>query len=48
MAAVVAVGHVAWPTVAPSSRATTATSEAITATCPLWFFGADGGGGGAG
>jgi hypothetical protein len=48
VAAVVAVGQVAWPTVAPSRRATTATREAISATCPLWFFCFDGGGGGVG
>ena len=37
--AVVAVGHVACPMVAPRSSASTATREAMTATCPLWFFG---------
>jgi len=43
-----AVGQVACPTLAPRRRARTATSEAITAVCPLWFLMAVGGGGGAG
>ena len=46
--AVVSVGHVACPIVAPSSRATTATSEAMTATWPLWLRGFAVGAGGVG
>jgi len=46
--AVVSVGQVACPMVAPSSRATTATREAMTATWPLWLAGFAEVGGGVG